>query len=604
MTASERPSFDIASFLLDLLELDDLMEEFQGVPRDNRAGGVGYHWYFVGGHYLKRHPGLDPAAWQERVSGFAQALAGALAVSDPGVDQEQAVDGWNDLRAYVRQTLTVEEARDIETQPDSFAAELDRYRNAKRRGRGTTSQCSLCSSSFKVAKQREAATLFAPQVYSNKLPLHGSNAIRDICSICSLEMMLRQILMNRSRATGGDFEGRRTRYLYFYPTYFFTPETLEVMRRLYTNLKRISFTELRRQLIGRDGSVSFGPATWQRLEPLLLAPDEELDAASDRELRFHFPEHEPVTFYFMGVPAPGRDPTEAESWIHPAFLALMLPLCLDVKVVASASPVPLLLEADELPETVLLDGAHAFVRHLVGPERVNVDQLLPSLQRLATGYLIHLDAKSGTGARGWDYRWRQIPAVARALNETPLAALHFLKQWQRGIGADGLPLSKVRQYLTYVDYMSKGSDEMSHARQLTSLYRQFYRARRRNSSSILRPITVASRAVLKADPHLFDEEGMVEVVRGELHSFATRASRENLAYFPRGSDHASRETAMRAFAVYFVDDVFRGVFRGDVSALRGKQLNLLKSACEVIYRDQDAREWKERGELENKEKEA
>ena len=120
-------------------------------------------------------------------------------------------------------------------------AELAQYENAKRTGRGRTAVCSLCSSPFEVTKQQEAAILFAPQVYSNKLPLHGSTAIRDICPICSLEMMLRQLLMNRSNAIGGRFEGRQIRYLYFYPTYFFSPETLEMFRVVHNRLQRIQF---------------------------------------------------------------------------------------------------------------------------------------------------------------------------------------------------------------------------------------------------------------------------------------------------------------------------------------------------------------------------
>ena len=87
---------------------------------------------------------------------------------------------------------------------------------------------------------------------------------------------------------------------------------------------------------------------------------------------------------------------------------------------------------------------------------------------------------------------------------------------------------------------------------------------------------------------------MVEAVYGELHSYVERAGRERLAFFPKGSNRESREGAMRDFACYFVDRVFYETFRADKSALRGKQLNLLKSACEVIYRDETARDWAER----------
>src|SRR5262249_25186125 len=158
-------------------------------------------------------------------------------------------------------------------------------------------------------------------------------------------------------AVGRHFEGRQIRYLYFYPTYFFSPETLEVFRTIHNRLQRIGFTELRRQLVSvADGngtnSIHLDPATLQRLEPLLLSSQDLLASDSDPYVRMHFPENEPITFYFLGIPPPppppasGKNkrvkPGDAEAWVHPAFLALLLPVCLDVKVVASTSPLPLL----------------------------------------------------------------------------------------------------------------------------------------------------------------------------------------------------------------------------------------------------------------------
>jgi CRISPR-associated protein Csc3 len=592
------PGFDVAALLLAEMGLNNLCKPFNAVPRDNRAGGVGYHWYFAAGHYLKRHPGLDPAAWRERLDSLAHKLAQAVQTADrSGAEAASAgIEGdWDELRAYISHTLTLGGSLTVRDDRAVFAAELRRYENVKRRGKGTTQACSLCSSAYRVDKQREAAILFAPQVYSNKLPLHSSDAIRDICSICSMEMMLRQILMNRSAATGSRFEGRRVRYLYFYPTYFFTPETLSLLRRVYVSIKRPSFTELRRQLVSPDGNVDLSPRTLQRLRPLLLTPEEEIDPAADRYIRLHFPETEPVTFFFLGIPPPGRDAKEAEAWVHPALLALLLPLCLDTKIVASESSLPLIVEADEIAETVFLDGPHAAIGYLTsGQTRVNVDRVLPTLQRLVVSYLIHVDANSGMGSSGYDYRWQDLPALARALDQSSLYTFYYLKKWQRRQSLDSIPGSKARQYLTYATYLMKGENAMSHARELTTLYRQFYRARRLNTNSILRPISIAARTVLDADSCLFDREGLMEAVYGELHSYVERAGREGLAYFPRGSDRESRERGMRSFADYFVNTIFYDTFRADKSALRGKQLNLLKSACEVIYLDESARDWAER----------
>lgn len=589
---SQLPAFNVAAFLLKAIDLDDLQPQFAAVPRDNRAGGVGYHWYFAAGHYLKRHPGLDPQAWQERIEALAAGLADAVQAEVSGLGSGLADHSdWDNLRDYITCNLSLPGGQTAQDDRSAFQAELLRYTGAKRRGRGTTQVCALCSSPYRVDKQREAAVLFAPQVYSNKRPLHSTDAIRDICSICSMEMMLRQILMNRSAASGGDFEGRRLRYLYFYPTYFFTPETLSLIRRAYLGIKRMSLTDLRKHLVDKTGRVDLSAETLQRLEPLLLTPQADQDPAADRYLRLHFPETEPVTFYFIGVPPPGRDAKDAEAWVHPALLALLLPLCLDVKVVASEASLPLMLEANEINETVFLDAPHAAVTYLTnGQARLNIDQILPTLQRLLTGYLIHVDANSRMGAGGYDYRWQDLPALARALAESPLYVFHYLKKWQRQQQLDKLPGMKVRQYLTYLTFLN-GDPAMSHARKLTQLYRQFYRSRRYNANSILRPVSIAARVILEADPRLFpDADSLCEAVFGALRSFSIRARNEGLAYVPKGSKPPEREQAMRDFAAYFVQDIFFNAFQGDKSALRGKQLNLLKNACEVIYLQEAAQD--------------
>ena len=105
-----------------------------------------------------------------------------------------------------------------------------------------------------------------------------------------------------------------------------------------------------------------------------------------------FPEREHITFSFVGFPPADRDAKDAEAWIHPAFLALALPLLLDIKVFASESMLPSVQEATELPETVAFDSAHAYVGYLTEPSRLkelredihrtpgrfNIDEVLPA----------------------------------------------------------------------------------------------------------------------------------------------------------------------------------------------------------------------------------
>lgn len=585
----------VPRLLLAAMQLEDLFEDFLAVPRDSRAGGVGYHWYFAAGHYLKRNPGHAPASWEAIMRKMSADLRVKLEELRPDFAQLPSAPEFEDLRAYVAQILSFGPTNlaNTATPQPHFAAELNRYANAKRRGKNTGAMCALCSSSYSIKEQREAAILFAPQVYSNKLSLHGAKAIRDICSICSLETMLRQLLMNDSSRSGGNFEGAKYRYLYLYPTYFFTPETMTVLGMVYEQLKNVSITELRNQLVveedGRD-RVHMDAWTWQRLESLLLA---STPPAHDRMLRLRFTGNMPITFFFMGIP-PGRDATDGEAWVQPAFLALLLPLLLDIKVVASESSLPLLNESTELPQTVFLDGPHVAIRHIVGRERVNLDQLLPALNRLAVSYLIHLDGNARRGgARGFDYAWQTLPPLAKRLGESSLYAFWYLKRWQRSGQIDTIPTSKASLYLEYQQILSHGGpDEMSHARTLTELYRRFYRGSRWNSNSILRPIAVASKTLLTADKWLRDDpEALLEVVRGEMHSFVDRvAKRRADGFVPRIEVDGSKQIdieAIDAFARYFVNDFFLQTLKGDLSALRGKQLNLLKSAVEVLYRDLD-----------------
>lgn len=583
--------FDISDYLLNEMGIADHKEEFLAVPRDNRAGGVGYHWYFAAGVFIKKNGHLSPSDVYEKVRIWARQL-GKEFKSYPNPNMDNTRTDWDDLRDYIAQTLTLS----VTIKPNlraALEAELNRYVNAKRKGRGTTQVCSLCSSAFRVGKQQESAVLFAPQVYSNKIQLNSTDARRDICSICSIEMMLRQILMNHSATSGKVFENRRLRYLYFYPVYFFTPETLSVIRRAYLQLRRLSFTELMRQIVDDNGRVDLSPAKLQKLQEFMLDPEEYVPT-HDRYLRMHFPETEPMTFFFMGVPPPSRDPKEAEAWVHPALISLLLPLALDIKVVASESSLPIILEANEFNEIIFLDAPHAAIQYITHETRINIDDLLPTLQRLLTAYFIHVDSNASSGSAGFDYRWQDFPATARALAESPLFAFHYLKKWQRKQKQELIPARKSAQYLQYISYL--GEDQMiNHARELTRLYRQFYRAKRWNSNSILQPITKTAKAILDADTQLFSTpQALTDAAFGTLHAFIERAYKEKLAFPPRGSTREIQNAAMREFVEYFVNNIFFGVFRGDKSALRGKQLNLLKNACEVIYIDESAKDNVER----------
>ncbi|RRR68494.1 MAG: type I-D CRISPR-associated protein Cas10d/Csc3 [Candidatus Viridilinea halotolerans] len=581
VAAEHAPQLDVTELLLATLGLRGDAALMQAIPA---KGGTPYPWYYIAGRYRQRVQGLSEAEWEERLQEIAAAVAEQLPDELP-----TRAGGWDALRRYVHDHLRFAGSTAAEVATRCHA-ELARYSGARKSGHGSTRVCSLCTAPYEVTEQRESAILFAPQVYTNKQPLHGSKAIRHICAVCGLEMMLRQVLMKRGQESGGDFEKRRLRYLFFYPTYFFTSETLGLFRELQTELRRMSFTSLRKLLVPEeDGTrVDVRFTTFQRLPDLLLDPKIRDNPDQDRLFRLHYSEREPMTFFFLGIPPTSNDAKDAEAWVHPAFLALILPLLVDVKVVASESMLPLLNEANELIETVAFDGAHAFVNYLVQSPRLNLDALGRALQRLTVAYLIHLDGNAKVGAGGYDYNWKEIAPLARRLAESPLYAFYYLKKWQRREGLDSYSERKAALYLDMVTYLApKGDPHMSHARELTMLYRQFYRAEKLNSNAILRPISIAARVMLDADLRLFaDDDALAEAVFGKLRSFMENVERNRAdGRLPKGSDHASRDEAMRAFSVYMVQQIYRQAFGGDRAALRGMQLNLLKNACEAIYLD-------------------
>jgi CRISPR-associated protein Csc3 len=574
-------TFDLTSWLLPRLGIEDLHPAFDALRYhpEARKGGIKYWWFWAGAHALNRQPGMSPEAVVEGMQAIADELAAALPDDLPPSAQVNG-ETWRELETYISRVLTLGGTKSaVSAQGD----ELARYTRAKA-GRGG-SVCAICGGDYTTRKPSETAVAFQPGVYTGRIKIGAAENTRRLCSICALEQLLRQLFVD-NLDTGSKVEEQRVRYLSFYPSYFFTPETLRFIRRVYGLIKdvRISDKDLRRALNEHDLHDS---TFWQRLEPFLMRT--EVEEPSKRVVRYS--SEAPTTYLSIGFRGFNK-PADSESWILPAWLALVLSVCLDVKVVASESGVPLLLEADELPETIWFDGAHPAVLDLLGGSRLNIDQVMDALVRLTAGYLIHLDTEYDPPKENW----HRLPPIAHSLMESPLYVFHYLKKQER----DDHPISadQVQRYVAYAESIfnsqPRGDVLMSYAKELVDLYRGFYRAKTiTNTNSILRPLNVVADALLIADTRLFpDAESLTEVAYGELYRFMDRvASGQADGRFPKGISPQEREKAMRAFCQKFVNDVFIGVFNGDVAALRGKQLNLLRSACEVLYRKSHQDEW-------------
>lgn len=617
-------------------EIQRINERLKELKLTGNTGGVPYEWYYLAAKFIEKNPGLEDLRPSCR-----DVIAHITQLTQPIVAQYEVSDGWDDLRQWVSKVVMLPGQRQetvAAEQVDVFLKELSYYNAAKKPGRGRQMICSISHSPYSVSEQMESAVLFTPQVYTNKQHLGGSNAKRNISSIAGIEMMLRQILMNQTQAVGKRFEDGKYRYLYFYPTYYFTPETNSFLHRAYSSIAQTRFdTSIRNHFISKQMEADFSRSRYQTVDAFLM--DEQLEARKqlsdddpnskrDRTFKLSYPEDKPLTFYFMALP-PGRDSTDTESWVMPSWLAFAFPMILDVKTVVSESPIPPFTDGAEFEESVFLDSApHAF-RTLVGQDRFRLDYILDGwtdssniehpapLNVLTAAYAIHLDVHAKQGKGGYDANWGRFTELAKDLETSPLHVFSYLAKWARGQQADAPSSRKIKLYAHHFypcfdphatfdfdqeEWILNPSSTLNHPQKLTHLYRQFYRAGKRynpKANAVLKPVDIAADTILKAELSMFQGEALVTAVAAEVFKLMDRVRASRAEGYAPIRDREEERQAILDFARYFVKDVFEGAFAGDRARLAGRQLNLIRDTCEFLYRleqDKENQELKAKGE--------
>ncbi len=296
----------------------------------------------------------------------------------------------------------------------------------------------------------------------------------------------------------------------------------------------------------------------------------------------------------------------------PTWLALVLPLVADVKVVVSESPVPPFLSGADFEETVLLDGTHQAIRSLVKNERYRLDLILPQnkhefspLNALTAAYSIHLEVNR---KKDGNPDWGKLTALANDLETNPLYVFHYLAKWLRKQDKiDIVPVSKIKLYQQFYYCFDNEGKNMTKLQELTNLYRKFYRAKNSKANAILKPIDEASNVIIKADKVLaYDAESLIEIVSARLATLMNNVRRRTaegkptLAFvdgkWKRALTPEEERQAVKDFATFFVEEIFINQFKGDRSRLVGTQLNLIRNTCEYLYRlanDEEKQQYKE-----------
>ncbi|RUR72086.1 type I-D CRISPR-associated protein Cas10d/Csc3 [Chlorogloeopsis fritschii PCC 9212] len=602
---------NLASEVLEHLGLSHLIEDF-GAFSD--SGGTIYRYFYIASRFYETKLGISPDEERYLIEELAQSLSEKLNLRL----QPDTNDNWRDLRTYVNQVISLPIGAIVKPKPEQFLMEINRYNAAKNTGRGRENVCSISSSSYTVTEQKETATLFAPQVYSNRQILFNTQAAkRQICSIWSIEIMLRQIMMSKTDETGGDFENRKFRYLYLYPAYFFTPETNKFIHKAYNYISQSRFdSELRKHFISKEQVANLEIENYQRVDDLLIKQD--ISSQNDRTFKMNYPEDGTLTFFFIGIPPEVRydngkaKVVEIESWVMPAWLALALPLVMDVKVVASESPIPPFISGADFEETTVIDGEHQAIRSLIKQDNYRLDSILPRQSRafsplnaLTAAYSIHLEANR---KKDGDPDWGKLADLARDLETSPLYVFHYLNKWLRKQDKiDSVSIAKVRLYLDFYYYFEPEGENVNQLRKLTELYRRFYRAKRQyaKANAILKPIDEAADVILKIDKAVAsDADALTDVVAARLAKLMNNVRRRAAEgkptltlvdgkWKPALTSEEERQ-AVYEFSRYFVKEIFEGSFKGDCARLAGTQLNLIRDTCEYLYRLADDEERKAR----------
>jgi CRISPR-associated protein Csc3 len=173
----------------------------------------------------------------------------------------------------------------------------------------------------------------------------------------------------------------------------------------------------------------------------------------------------------------------------------------------------------------------------------------------------------------------------------------FLTKLRRKLDWDTAPVEKIKLYQDFYYCFDPEGKDMNQLRQLTQLYRRFYRAKSRYAkpNAVLKPIDEAADVILKIDKALApDTLSLIDVVAARIAKLMTNVSRGTAEGKPtfvfidgkwkRALTSEEERQAIHEFAQFFVQELFENTFKSDRARLAGSQLNLIRDTCDYIYR--------------------
>ena len=552
----------VSTEIVRLLDMQEYHTTFEIIPRDNRAGGVPLHWYFLAGKYLIKNRGLDAKQMEDLFDNIAKQVVAKF--EEEIKHHEAEKERFDVLREYIQQIVDINGHGKIQ---HDFKTELDRYINTKKKGRGSNAGCSLCSSPFNTNRQRDASVIFSNQVYSNKNLLNSTLLVRGICELCEVEMMLRQIMIRtKMNLVGGRYDDAKIKWLYLYPSYFFTTETATFVGNMYRRLKNLNFFEIRKALHSGMSVTDFINLDEMIIDTEIPNPD------GDYLLKIEFDTDDLATFYFCGIPTLGKNPTDTASWALPTFLALLIPLIFNAKVVVTESQIPIYHSSEACKETVVLDAPHAFTRHIIKQDKLRIDEIELALRKVAASYDINIDVFQKDRSPQWQY----LNEIARNIDTDPLYVFHYMEALRRKQGWYSLPkqrdgeLSIAERYIQA--YYHFGGDKMSLIEEVAHRCFTFYTPLNFRPNSILKVVTLVEDVIVNSEPKISPEDLNYQAV-GEVSNLMQHVRSkpaQGFAKLPIDEEAA----AIHEFVQHFYHDVFVAYYEGQRGLLRQAKTRL------------------------------
>lgn len=594
----------IEQAVIEHLELAPYWNPSLAIP--NR-GGVEYRWFWLGACYLRDHPGIREYEGQGNLQDVFRStlhLIFDLAGAELSEHTQRAQKYLGNLTEYLDGVVELPLAIRPHGQLPNFRGELDRYTRAKSKGKRPSLICTLCNGSYPTEEQADSTVLFQPWVYKNKLTLYAGKSAGGVCTICSLELMLRQItLKGQLRLTGSKFEALKTKYLAIYPNFFFTAETGALVQGIIHQLQDVNFFTVRKQLDRQDINLDTllhldafaAPRYTEQIPQPYIYTEEDDEQAPETAEEAERGEHDDVPvdnddsqmersyikfkpdaypgLCFFGMRA-GKETDDTSTWAMPAFLALALPLVTQARVVVSEMPLPLFSSGRDFRETVVFDAPHPFLSRLLQTERVRINEVLRKLRLLSSVYTVNLD----TYAKKGKPEWKHLSAIARDLETDPLFLFSYLRRQQRG---DSMYSGSIEHYIhLYRDILE---EDMSRISACVDAYTAFYRGGYQ-SHSILKPVDIAAKAIITS-PLVIDEEDLRWQIQGEITSWLDRVRNRQAngwAIFYGKDIETKQMEAIRKFIDIFYREVFLDYCQGERGLLRNR-VNRFKDGCEAYY---------------------